>query len=112
MPKPTLIPLVLFSSLMVTATNAQGIKSVCAGVLTDMRVIGITLGDCDLNSMTANDLKRITDACGEPANINGAKEMHCRISAIVSPHKSIPSENHRYGAPVYVAQQLLEVSRQ
>lgn len=77
-----------------------------------MRVIGITLGDCDLNSMTAKDLKRITDVCGEPGGTNDAKETHCRISAIVSPHKSIPSENHGYGAPVYIVQKLLEVNRQ
>jgi hypothetical protein len=109
MSAPKLIASALLGGFLLTAAKAEGVKRTCMGVLTDMKVIGIQLGDCDLNSMSATNLKRITDVCGEPSGIDSARETHCRISAVVSPHKSIPSENHGYGARVYVAHKLLSV---
>jgi hypothetical protein len=105
------LPLLVALALVLSA-YAEGTERVCAGVLTDMRVIGVTIGDCDLNSISESEFKRITDICGAPGGIDDeANETKCRIEAIVSPHKSIPSKNHGYGAPVYVVQKVLKVEK-
>jgi hypothetical protein len=41
-----------------TLASAQGIERTCRGEFTDMRVIGLTLGDCDLNSMSESERGR------------------------------------------------------
>jgi hypothetical protein len=84
---------------------------VCTGAFTDMRVIGVTIGDCDLNSISDNEFKLITDICGTPGGIDNTNETKCSVRATVSPHKFIPREHHGYGAPVYVVQKVLKVEK-
>jgi hypothetical protein len=113
-----MIAIILVSILMPMTVSAGGsVEKVCAGILTDMRVIGVQIGDCDLNSISPNDFKRITDICGEPGRIDTGEgspraETKCRIRAIVvSPHKSVPPENHGYGAPIYVVIKVLKIEK-
>jgi hypothetical protein len=103
--------LLLIATATVWSGYAEGSEKVCAGTLTDMRVIGVTLGDCDLNSISENQLKQIMDICGEPKGVDDSSETKCLISAIASPHKFIPPEHHGYGAPVYVVQKVLKVEK-
>jgi hypothetical protein len=44
--------------------KSKNVERVCTGELTDMRVIGVTLGDCDLNSITDDDFAYVEDVCG------------------------------------------------
>jgi hypothetical protein len=46
-------------------------KASCDGILTDQRAVGISLGNCDLNSLSAADYDKIIRICGQP---NGADE--------------------------------------
>jgi hypothetical protein len=46
-------------------------KPSCDGILTDQRAVGISLGNCDLNSLSAADYDKIIRICGKP---NGADE--------------------------------------
>src|SRR6516162_7609948 len=47
-------------------TLAQGVERTCSGEFTDMRVIGLTLGDCDLNNISDSDVCYVKRVCGEP----------------------------------------------
>jgi hypothetical protein len=91
-----------FSSVGLAADR----EMVCAGLLTDMRTIGVQVGDCDLNSLSERDFRRVTAVCGSPGGIDdGAPE--CRIRAIVSPH--VPNAN-RTGF-INKAKRLLSVEK-
>lgn len=46
-------------------------KISCDGTLTDQRAVGISLGNCDLNSLSGADYGKIIGICGQP---NGADE--------------------------------------
>src|SRR5258708_1483614 len=48
MPRAAVIAFGLVSIFVLRTASAEGIEKVCAGVLTDMRVIGVQLGNCDL----------------------------------------------------------------
>ncbi len=104
----------LFSILIPMTVSAQGTEKVCTGMLTDMRVIGVQLGDCDLNLISHNDFKRITDICGEPGGIDSGKgpprvETKCSIRVIVvSPHKSTPYPGF---GDVYIVKKVLKVEK-
>src|SRR6202030_4281215 len=85
-----------------TSAGVQGVERTCKGEFTDMRVIGLTLGDCDLNLLSQNELKYVKRVCGAaatPSSENRASK--CAIKVLASPKKSIRPENHGYGAPVY-----------
>jgi hypothetical protein len=82
--------------------RAQGVEHSCTGEFTDMRVIGLTLGDCDLNSISDKEVSYIKSVCGEPWTPGDDKAApKCKISVLASPTKSIPPERHGYGAPLY-----------
>jgi hypothetical protein len=55
---------------------ATAAERVCSGPLTDMRVIGITIGDCDLNSISEEELKRVTNVCGAPGSIDAPTKLN------------------------------------
>ena len=40
---------------MLPAHAESSVTRTCTGVLIDMRAIGVTLGDCDLNNISASD---------------------------------------------------------
>ena len=66
---------------------------VCSGTLTDMRTIGVQLGDCDLNSLSETDFKRVTDVCGQPGTIDDQNRPKCRV--VVSANKATPHVAHK-----------------
>ena len=102
---------IVIALVFASLAHAQGVERICSGDFTDMRVIGVTIGDCDLNSIPDKEFKSITDICGKPSGIDDTNEAQCRISAIVAPRKSIPPANHGYGAPAFVVQKVLKVER-
>jgi hypothetical protein len=105
--------LTTIATLMIaTPAIAGGAEKVCTGILTDMRVIGVQLGDCDLNSISEKEFKRITDICGEPSGINSTNETKCRISEVITPpYKIIPPANHSYGASIYIVKKVLKIEK-
>jgi hypothetical protein len=91
-----------------SSARAQGIERTCMGEFTDMRVIGLTLGDCDLNSISDKEVSYIKRICGEPWTPSDVKKApKCTIRVIASPTKSIPTQNHEYGAPLYHVRRIL-----
>ena len=62
----------LFGMLVASSANtlatAQSIEPTCSGEFTDMRAIGLTLGDCDLNSVLEDELKYVELICGRGAD--------------------------------------------
>jgi hypothetical protein len=74
------------------------IAFLCSGTLTDMRKIGVQLGDCDLNSLSPSDFKRVTDICGQPGTIDDDNRPRCQVT--VSANKATP----------HVAYKVLKVS--
>jgi hypothetical protein len=108
-PKPIAVALV---SIFITMTaSAKELEKVCAGNLTDMRVIGVQLGNCDLNSLSDDDFKRVTDVCGEPHTVGDDNEVRCWVRAMVSSTKTAPVANHGYGARVFVVHKILKVEK-
>jgi hypothetical protein len=104
----SVIILVGMLALSTANTNAGGVERTCKGEFTDMRVIGLTLGDCDLNLLSENELKYVERVCGAaatPSSENRASK--CAIKVLASPKKSIRPENHGYGAPLYRVQKVL-----
>jgi hypothetical protein len=97
-----------------TIAQAQDVERICRGEFTDMRVIGLTLGDCDLNSISDSEVSYVKRVCGEPwgpdPSENNNEVPKCAIKVIASRTKSIPPENHGYGAPLYQVRKVL-VSR-
>jgi hypothetical protein len=105
--KPASMMTVVFVvSFMSITAGAAGLEKVCSGLLTDMRTIGVQLGNCDLNSISESEFKRITDTCGSPGEVDKTPPR-CRIRAIVLPHQP-----NKYGTGfVDVVQKLLSVSK-
>jgi len=63
-----LLALILFlpGTLAGSSIALASAERTCSGEFTDMRVIGLTLGDCDLNNLSANDLTYVKRICGQP----------------------------------------------
>lgn len=73
-----------------------------------MRVIGLTLGDCDLNDIPQADLAYVKSQCGgEPWSPSGsdATAVKCSIRVIADPTKS--RRNANYGAALYHVNKVL-----
>jgi hypothetical protein len=103
--KPTGIILMLIAIYRPTIAPAQDVERICRGEFTDMRVIGLTLGDCDLNSISDSEV-----SCGEPWRPDSEKvesPPKCAVRVIASRTKSIRPENHGYGAPLYRVRKVL-----
>ena len=73
---------------IVECRAASGVRLTCSGNLTNTREDGITLGQCDLNSLPVKDIDSIEDICGIPGTIDTPTETRCRIKATVSPQTS------------------------
>jgi TPR repeat protein len=60
----------------------------CKGTLTDQRRVGISLGDCDLNSLPSSDIKKITDVCGQPNGVDeNTNRKTCYVRGVVGVKK-------------------------
>jgi hypothetical protein len=106
--------LVLVAVTASSGARAQSIERICSGQFTDMRVIGLTLGDCDLNSISDKEINFIKRMCGEPWNPSDNSNRaasKCKIRVIASPTKSIPPENHGYGSPPYHVRNVVMTER-
>jgi len=79
-------------------------KRVCSGELSDMRAIGVTLGDCDLNNISDADYDLIRDRCGAPGTIDTDTRVRCRVVVIAGPRKP----NIR-GVRLYQVRKVLQV---
>jgi hypothetical protein len=55
------------SGAIVECRAASGLRLTCSGNLTNTREDGITLGQCDLNSLPVKDIGSIEDICEYPA---------------------------------------------
>ena len=92
--------MLLAAAALLTMTGAQagvypGTTRTCKGEFT--RVIGLTLGDCDLSSVFQSDVDYIKSKCGEPwAPGMNRKARKCSIQVIADPVKSL-----RNGAALY-----------
>jgi len=104
--KTASIAVVFACTLLPIVATAAGVEKVCSGLLTDMRTIGVQLGNCDLNSISEKEFKRVTDVCGSPGGVD-TTAPRCRIRAIVLPHKP-----NKYGTGfVDLVQKVLDVSK-
>ncbi|MFH0296483.1 hypothetical protein AAFX91_04470 [Bradyrhizobium sp. 31Argb] len=63
----------------------------CRGTLIDQRVVGVSLGECDLNSLSETELRRITAVCGPPNGVDEtANHAICTIRALVFENEGAP----------------------
>jgi hypothetical protein len=94
--------------IVTSAAQAQDAERTCTGQFTDMRVIGLTLGDCDLNNVSDRELEYVKSLCGEPWTPDSdGKAAKCTLRVIASRNKSIPRDNHGYGAPLYQVRKVV-----
>jgi hypothetical protein len=63
----------------------------CDGTLTDQRTVGISLGNCDLNSLSDADYGKITRICGQPNGVDGdTSKTVCHVRGPSIPKKGFP----------------------
>ena len=53
-----------FNTALIGYTSAADKRRVCSGEWTDMRRIGLSIGDCDLNDISDADLDYVHRRCG------------------------------------------------
>jgi hypothetical protein len=70
---------------IVDASTAWAFQMTCAGELTITRETGLTLGKCDLESLSVKEVDSIENICGTPGTIDTPADTKCKIRAIVSP---------------------------
>jgi hypothetical protein len=90
---------ILFGPWLVLGTIADAdaastLKVTCSGNLTNTRADGVTLGQCDLNFISVQQMHEIEDVCGIPGTIDTPAENQCRIRAVVSPDAT-PTADHK-----------------
>jgi len=96
----------------VSIAQAQNKRQMCSGEFVEMRIVGLQLGDCDLNHIPKDDLNRVKKVCGEPSGVGDHRPApKCSIQVIASSNKSLPAESHGYGARVYRVQRVLGAMR-
>ena len=80
----TIASLAGYSQLVNAASKAS-----CDGTLTDQG--GISLGNCDLNSLSAADYGKIIDICGQPNGVDEAtNKTVCHVRGASIPKKGFP----------------------
>jgi hypothetical protein len=84
----------LIVGAIANANAASTLKLTCTGELTDTRKDGITLGECDLNTIPVKQMDEIEDTCGIPGTVDTPAQNQCRIRAVVSPDPRF-TEDHR-----------------
>ena len=63
----------------------------CDGTLTDQRAVGISLGNCDLSSLSDADYSKITHICGQPNGVDeGTNKTVCHVRGPSIPKKGSP----------------------
>jgi hypothetical protein len=74
----------LTAMAMLTVTQANGAEVNCSGILLDQRRIGVSLGNCDLNSLPEGEYKKVVEACGQPNGVgeNDNKTV-CHVRAVI-----------------------------
>jgi hypothetical protein len=77
------------------ADAASTIKITCSGSLTNTRADGVTLGECDLNSIPVKEMDEIETTCGIPGTVDSPAENQCRIRAVVSPDPTSTSDHRK-----------------
>jgi hypothetical protein len=92
-------PIAIASALMMGGTiiecsAASSLRLTCSGSLTNTREDGVTLGECDLNSLSVRQMTEIENVCGIPGTIDTPAENQCRIRAVVE-STSTPAADHR-----------------
>ena len=66
-------------------------KASCDGTLTDQRTVGISLGNCDLNSLSDADYGQIIRTCGQPNGVDeDANKTVCHVRGASIPKKGFP----------------------
>ncbi len=71
-----------------TVTQARATEVTCSGVLLDQRVVGVSLGNCDLNSISEGEYKKVVDACGQPNGVGeDTNKIVCHARAVVDRKK-------------------------
>ena len=71
-----------------TGTQARATDVTCSGVLLDQRVVGVSLGNCDLNSISEGEYKMVVEACGQPNGVGEDKNKTvCQVRAVVDRKK-------------------------
>jgi hypothetical protein len=86
-------PTVLLLTIAALAGYSQPVnaasKTSCDGTLTDQR--GISLGNCDLNSLSAADYGKIIHICGQPNGVDEAtNKTVCHVRGASIPKKGFP----------------------
>jgi hypothetical protein len=76
---------VLLLGTIVDSNAASSLRVTCTGILSNTRADAVTLGDCDLNFISAKQMTEIENVCGIPGTIDSPAENQCRIRAVVSP---------------------------
>lgn len=98
--RPALAIVVL---VLLTGAASADIRRVCSGEFTDMRAIGLTLSDCDLNFISDPDADYVRQRCGEPWTIDSeGTAKSCTIAILAGPRRP----NIR-GVPVYAVRKVL-----
>ncbi len=87
-----ILPLVLGAIPSVNATST--IIMTCIGNLTNTEADGDTLGQCDLNFISVEQMTQIENVCGIPGSIITPNDTTCRIRAVVSA-EPIDAKNHK-----------------
>jgi hypothetical protein len=78
--------LIIIGLALAFTRQASAADYVCNGILTDQRSVGISLGNCDLNSLSDADLKRVTAACGQPNGVDeDSNKTVCYVRAVTVP---------------------------
>jgi hypothetical protein len=86
-----MVPFVIIAMSMNPSQGAEQKNVTCAGILTDQRTVGLSLGNCDLNALSDAELRQITDLCGQPNGVDeDANRTSCLVSAIAIPKRSAP----------------------
>jgi hypothetical protein len=69
----------------------QASETTCSGILTDQRAVGLSLGECDLNSVSDEEFRKITNVCGQPNGVGeDTNKTTCHVRGVFVPKKGIP----------------------
>jgi hypothetical protein len=80
-----------FVCIVGLAQQSSAAEYVCSGILVDQRTVGVSLGNCDLNSLSGADFKRVADVCGQPNGVGeNANRTTCHVRATVVPKNNFP----------------------
>lgn len=73
---------IVLAVALIGHASAADKRKTCSGEWTDMRVIGLTLGNCDLNDVSQSDRQYIRHRCGEPWTPEESGKRTAKICAI------------------------------